>query len=826
MAISSVRPAWRAGIVVAFLACVGALLPARRAHATDLVVEDVRLDADRLTVTARWANAWRDDVNHDGVWLFAKARGADGRWRHLRLAQTEARVVATEAGPPPSIDIAEDGVGAFAWPSSPHRGPCEFTAAFAIEPSSIPSAAAGGTVDVRAYGIEMVLVPEGPFHVGEVGPRGGEFAAFFRSDAEGKPAGTQEILSEASLRIAPEVGALWYPVGGDFASYGGDHGGPLPATFPKGFAAFWCMKYELTQGEYVAFLNTLNDEAAAFRAPHAHPEYTTFRGTIDLVDGAYVTRRPRRPMNFVSWDDGCGFADWAGLRPMTELEFTKACRGPSAPSATDFPWGTSDLSSLARVMGPDDELAATGPADEALGARQHRVALGTSYYGVFDLAGSVWEKCVTVGHRNGRAFAGTHGDGSTRYGGATNVDWPRGDVGSGGFGYRGGGFYSHGENAGEFNPWSPVEWRRFGSWGDGPRSKAYGFRAVRTAPTSASRLAMQTASATARLREGMRQLVVNHAVPGVSAAVVVDGVVVCREAVGHADLEHAVEATAATRFPIGSVSKAMTAAALLRHPEIDLDAPLESLLGDFPFRGRGMTCAHVLGHVSGLDDAWADALYTSTESFATTVDALGRAYALPLRSEPSTAFAYATGSYTVLAAVLESVTRSEFKTALRSSVLTPLQLVDTDFNRRDAILPRRSALYVRDSDGALRPAPAFDPSFKWAGAGVLSTAEDVALFGAALLDDSFLPAAARARMFTSGTLQDGSRTGYGLGVWVRERDGRTVIDCPGGGPGLAAHLRIHPDRGVVLAILANRREAPLAALIDAIEGDFLAVAER
>lgn len=99
-----------------------------------------------------------------------------------------------------------------------------------------------------------------------------------------------------------------------------------------------------------------------------------------------------------------------------------------------------------------------------------------------DLAGSVWEKVVSLGHPAGRAFRGTHGDGVLKsYGLATNEDWPSGDHDGGGYGYRGGGYYERGRPDGQLNPFSPVSWRPYGAWGGAPRSIAYGFRAVRTA---------------------------------------------------------------------------------------------------------------------------------------------------------------------------------------------------------------------------------------------------------------------------------------------------------------------------------------------------------
>jgi formylglycine-generating enzyme required for sulfatase activity len=202
----------------------------------------------------------------------------------------------------------------------------------------------------------------------------------------------------------------------------------VPAEFPKGTRAFYIMKYEISQGQYADFLNGISHYAASFRAPFAGIGYYDERGTIRIEGSAYVASKPNRPANQMSWDDGTTFADWAGLRPMTELEFTKAARGPVDRVGTDYPWGTSSKAGLLRRVGADDDLAQTGAADESRLTDDTREALGASYWWVMDLAGSVWERAVTIGHPRGRAFRGTHGDGNIRdYGMPTNDDWPQGD---------------------------------------------------------------------------------------------------------------------------------------------------------------------------------------------------------------------------------------------------------------------------------------------------------------------------------------------------------------------------------------------------------------
>jgi formylglycine-generating enzyme required for sulfatase activity len=287
------------------------------------------------------------------------------------------------------------------------------------------------------------------------------------------------ITSEAEIPVGPRAGALNYRPG----QYAGDGEGPVPAAFPKGTRAFYLMKYEILQGQYAAFLNTLSENATSFRSPIGGRGYYEQRGSIRLVDSRYVADHPDRPANRLSWDDGSAFADWAGLRPFTELEFTKAARGPMEPVAGDFPWGTASKERLLRRNQPDDDLLATGEAAEANLSDATRAVLGASYYWVMDLAGSVWEKVVSIGHPAGRAFRGTHGDGELAgYGLATNDDWPRGDHAGGGYGYRGGGYYQRGFQETDLNPHSRVAQRPYGAWGGGPRGVGYGFRAARTAP--------------------------------------------------------------------------------------------------------------------------------------------------------------------------------------------------------------------------------------------------------------------------------------------------------------------------------------------------------
>jgi formylglycine-generating enzyme required for sulfatase activity len=472
------------GSVAAAVTCT---LPSTAA-ANGIRVDSTRVSrtpSGEIVVTARvtWANAWRNARNHDAAWLFVKyRRGPMAGWGHAKITG----VTATGATPSLACQATADRVGAFCAPAGAYRGNVTANLRLEIDGSSMPPGARNAaTLEAQMFGIEMVYVPAGPFTVGDPDPASASQAAFYRSDAAGAHAGPMRIASEAAIDVAPRTGALYYQ---SPSEYTGDRLGPIPAEFPKGTRAFFAMKYEVLQGQYAAFLTAVSPEVASFRANNAGPGYREHRGTIRLAGARYMAERPERPANMLSWDDGIAFADWAGLRPMTEFEFTKAARGPVDPVPGDYPWGTNSKARLLRRLSADLDLMQTGDADESRLSDETKEVFGASYWWVMDLAGSVWEKVVTLGHPRGRAFRGTHGDGTLRgYGLATNDDWPAGDHDGGGYGYRGGGFYEwdrervRNPNEVALNPHSPVSWRPYGSWGGAPRSVAYGFRAVRTA---------------------------------------------------------------------------------------------------------------------------------------------------------------------------------------------------------------------------------------------------------------------------------------------------------------------------------------------------------
>jgi CubicO group peptidase (beta-lactamase class C family) len=318
--------------------------------------------------------------------------------------------------------------------------------------------------------------------------------------------------------------------------------------------------------------------------------------------------------------------------------------------------------------------------------------------------------------------------------------------------------------------------------------------------------------AIARARQALGEAVRGGAAPGAAVAVAAGGSIVWSDAFGVSDLASGASATPGTRFGVGSISKAFTLAAALTladERKLDLDAPVERYLADFPHRGHGVTVRRIGAHQSGIADAFADRNYYTTVHFSSLDGAYRGIAAAPLAFTPGSRTEYATGLFTIVGRVLERIAGEDYLDLMRRRVFEPAGMKSTVPNDPRQPVSHRAAFYVPRGAGGFDPAPAFDPSFKLPGAGFLSTAEDLARFGAALLGPGLLSDGSRRELFTPVPLADGTPTRYALGFQALEEDGRRVMLQPGGGPGIAGWLAVYPDDDLVVAILSNATGAPL-----------------
>ncbi len=451
-------------------------------QASDLQISNALLYQENETVytvvSLKWHNAWKNDINNDAAWLFFKVAEAGNDYKHLKVSKTGHEIVSDNTEGKLEIVTTDDQLGVFVQPKSNYRGTIEMTLKITLEESSFSYPQYLYSADFKAYGIEMVYIPQGKFTLGDPDTNALDFGSFYLSGKDGEFKELFMIESETEeIAIGDNENNLYYRAKNH---YQGDQTGTVPASFPKGVDAFYIMKYEPSQGQYVDFLNSLNDEQSQFRANFGGKEYYENRGSINIKNGRYFSSNPNAICNYMSWDDAMAYADWTGLRPLTEFEFTKATRGISKPSAHEFPWGTDNKFKLQRLLNKNGEYIMLNGWDESQLSGETKEVFGASYYWVMDLAGGMWERVITVGHEKGRSFEGSHGDGELSGNGfATNSDWPSG-IDAKGVGFRGGGFYEPGRGYNAYNPFSPIAYRPYGAYSGGQRTKAYGARFCRT----------------------------------------------------------------------------------------------------------------------------------------------------------------------------------------------------------------------------------------------------------------------------------------------------------------------------------------------------------
>jgi serine beta-lactamase-like protein LACTB len=290
-------------------------------------------------------------------------------------------------------------------------------------------------------------------------------------------------------------------------------------------------------------------------------------------------------------------------------------------------------------------------------------------------------------------------------------------------------------------------------------------------------------------------------VPGLSAAAAVHGKIIWSHQHGFADYTTKVPVTAQTRFRIASVSKPLTSAGLallVERGKLDLDAPIQKYLPDFPDKGAVLTTRLLAGHLSGIRN------YCEREAINNPpVPNLRAGLRIfendPLQSSPGTKFSYASYNWNVIGAVMEAAANQDFLSYMAENVISPLELADTLPERSNQTIPRRAACYEVGPFGQFLPAPVPDLSSKWPSGGYLSSAEDLVRFGSSLMRPGLLSANSLALLFTSQKTRANEPTNYGIG-WMSMGEFRLHGGDTSGG---TAILLTHPPSATVVAFAVN-----------------------
>ena len=450
----------------------------------NLVEKDTVNKVITIAFDITWENSWRTSsapYNHDAAWIFMKFKNAAGEWHHATLS-TDSLDYSPASGT--VISPVSDGKGFFLYRSQEGNG------SFVSNGNRIKwyyaSDGFGNTdpVEIKLFAIEMVYIPSGAFYVGSSSSSNGD-VNFLR-----KITGTDTSAFLVDTALVDSVtsegtgisdsqdddvlkginGYSGIGVDGDNGLDSDNDGVIDNPDFPTGYRAFYLMKYEISQIQYVEFLNTLTRTQQISRTAIQDSGYYAMTGDSVVVDrnGIRVASAPASgpfvfgcdlnrngvmnetsdgtaiAANYMSWQDIAAYLDWSALRPYTELEFEKAARGPETPLTGAFVWGdlsaeTENYKGLDNA-GTESEIVSNplanvhaspqgvgGPIRVGSFAQSgtSRSQAGAGYYGNLDLGGNLWEIVISIGNSVGRGFTGSHGDGELDANGDANVSgWP------------------------------------------------------------------------------------------------------------------------------------------------------------------------------------------------------------------------------------------------------------------------------------------------------------------------------------------------------------------------------------------------------------------
>ena len=319
---------------------------------------------------------------------------------------------------------------------------------------------------------------------------------------------------------------------------------------------------------------------------------------------------------------------------------------------------------------------------------------------------------------------------------------------------------------------------------------------------------------TARLTE----LAAEHAIPGASIAVFAEGEL-HTAVTGVLNVETGVEVTPEALFQIGSVGKLYTAtvvAQLADAGRLELDAPVIDVLPELrvadPEVTRRVTARHLLSHTSGIGgDLFSDTGRGDDVLERYVASCADLAQDAPLGATMS----YCNAGFVILGRVIERLTGMTWDAAVREQLLEPLGATHTVSLPEEA-LRFRTAFGHLDTPARTTARWTLPRSCGPAG-GLCASAADVVAFARLHLDGGLtadgrrlLSAAAAAAMLTPQvTVPDRWLVGdaWGLGVTLYDWAGRRAYGHNGGTIGQCAILRVLPEAGVIVALLANTRDA-------------------
>lgn len=317
----------------------------------------------------------------------------------------------------------------------------------------------------------------------------------------------------------------------------------------------------------------------------------------------------------------------------------------------------------------------------------------------------------------------------------------------------------------------------------------------------------------------------SNGLPGAQIAVAVDGEICWSENFGFADLEQGIPIKANTIFRMASVSKILTAAAvgkLVEEGKLDLDTPVINYLPELPRHYEAITTRHLVSHQSGIRHYYGADRSSKKEHYDNVNEVLELFVNSPLLYEPGTKCSYSSYGWIVISAIIQRISGKPFLRYMEEEIWQAMRLNNTFGQIPATRLEDVTKFYLKKSArGNWREAAYEDLSFKWAGGGLSSNANDLALFGNELLNGKFFAKSTIDLMFTPQLTSTKDTTGFGIGfIFYHTRDKQMIIGHGGFMPTARSYLMLFPESNVVIAFTTN------TAMINFADENIVAIANN
>lgn len=313
----------------------------------------------------------------------------------------------------------------------------------------------------------------------------------------------------------------------------------------------------------------------------------------------------------------------------------------------------------------------------------------------------------------------------------------------------------------------------------------------------------------------VKKQMANDKTPGLSIAFMKDHFI-WSKAYGFADLENRVPAKPESAYRLASVTKPMTAVAILQLVEkgkINLDAEVQTYVPYFPRKQRPVTVRQLLGHLSGISHYKnpTDELHIKTHK--TTREAIAIFENFDLIAEPGTRYSYSSYGYNLLGAVIEGASGMSYSEYMKRNVWGPLGMTDTHMDDPLELIPNRVRGYQL-VNGQVTNSEFVDISSRFAAGGTRSTVIDLLKFARGLMDGKLLSGESMKLLSSSMATREGRLTNYGMGWETTPYNGRYFLIHSGGQQETRTLLYVLPTLNFAIAAAVNFEDSSPGAYVE------------